>query len=37
MEKKKKKMKISLRIGPVFWGRNNGEDRRSVIINIYKN
>ena len=37
MEKKKKKKKISLRIGQVFWGRNNGEDRRSVIINVFKN
>ena len=33
----KKKKKIWSRIGPVLSGRNNGEDRRSVIINVYKN
>ena len=37
MENKKKKKKIRSRIGPVFWGRNNGKERRSVIINVYKN
>ena len=37
MEKKKKKKKIMSRIGPMFWGRKNGEGRRSVIINVYKN
>ena len=37
MDKKKKKKKIRSRIGPLLWGKNNEEDRRSVVINVYKN